>query len=124
VAQIVNGSAPRKGETAWLWFIKMVTGPILVVVVFIHMVVNHLVATDGLLTYQDVVNYFRNPWVVGMEIVLLTTVVSHSLLGVRGIILDLNPSRAVLKVIDWVFGLVGIGAVVYGVWLALTIAAH
>jgi succinate dehydrogenase / fumarate reductase membrane anchor subunit len=59
-----------------------------------------------------------------MEIVLLATVVSHSLLGVRSVILDMNPSRSLLKVLNWLFGIVGVAAVVYGIWLALTIASH
>ena len=124
MTQLSNVSVPRKGETAWLWFIKMVTGPLLVILVFVHMIVNHLVAENGLLTYQDVVNYFRNPWVVAMEITLLITVVGHSLLGLRGIILDMNPSRTLLKFVNWLFGLVGVGAVIYGIWLALAIASQ
>lgn len=117
-------SAPRKGETSGLWLIKMLTGPIIIVIIFVHMIVNHLLPESGLMTYNDVVNYFRNPWIVAMEIVLLTTVVTHSLLGVRSIILDLNPSQSLLKGLNWLFGIVGIGAVGYGVWLALTIASR
>ncbi len=124
MTQLSNVSAPRKGETAWLWFIKMVTGPLLVILLFVHMIVNHLVAENGLLDYQDVVNYFSNPWIVAMEITFLAAVVTHSLLGLRGIILDMNPSRGLLIFINWLFGLVGVGAVIYGIWLALTIAAQ
>jgi succinate dehydrogenase hydrophobic anchor subunit len=58
-----------------------------------------------------------------MEILFLASVVTHSLSGLRGIFLDLKPSREVLKIADWVFVLVGVVAVVYGTWLALTIAS-
>lgn len=124
MTQINNASAPRKGETAGLWFIKMVTGPLLIIILIIHMIVNHLVAEGGLMSYADVVIYFRNPWVVGMEIIFVVVVVIHALLGLRTIILDMNPGRALLRVINWVLVLVGSGAVVYGIWLALTVAAQ
>lgn len=124
MAQMTNTSAPRKGETAGLWFIKMVTGPLLIIVLVIHMIVNHLVAEGGLMTYKDVVIYFRNPWVVGMEITFVIIVVIHALLGLRTIILDMNPTRTLLGVINWILILAGAGAVVYGLRLALIIASQ
>ena len=117
-------SVPRKGETAFFWFIKMVTGPVLVILLFVHMIVNHLVAENGLMTYNDVINYFSNPLVVAMEIIFLITVITHSLLGLRSIILDLNPSRNLVQWINVVFSIAGVGFIGYGVWLSLTIASR
>jgi len=48
-------------------------------------------------------------------------VVSHSLIGLRSIVLDLKPSRSLLKGINWVFGIVGVVAIVYGIWLVFQI---
>jgi hypothetical protein len=45
------------------------------------------------------------------------------LIGLRGIVLDMNPSRQVLSVVTWLMSLLGIGSVLYGIWLALTIAS-
>jgi succinate dehydrogenase hydrophobic anchor subunit len=70
-----------------------------------------------------VVAYYRNPIIPIMEIAFLVSVVTHSLSGLRGIILDLKPSRALLKIMDWVLVLFGISAVSYGTWLAITIAS-
>jgi len=50
-------------------------------------------------------------------------VVSHSLIGLRGIIIDINPSRNVLSVVTWLFSLLGVFSILYGIWLALTIAS-
>jgi succinate dehydrogenase hydrophobic anchor subunit len=116
-------SAPRAGENMWLWMVKMVTGPILVILLLIHFVVNHFIAETGLLTYADVVAYYRNPIVPIMEILFLVTVVTHSLIGLRGILLDLNPARRLLKVMDWGLIIAGIAAISYGVWLALVIVS-
>jgi succinate dehydrogenase / fumarate reductase membrane anchor subunit len=117
-------SAPRAGENMWLWMIKMVTGPILVILLLIHFVVNHFVAETGLLTYADVVAYYRNPLIPIMEILFLATVVAHSLIGLRGILLDLNPARRLLKVMDWGLILAGISAISYGVWLVFVIVSR
>jgi len=107
----------------WLWMVKMVTGPILVILLLIHFVVNHFIAETGLLTYADVVAYYRNPIVPVMEILFLVTVVTHSLIGLRGILLDLNPARRLLKVMDWGLVIAGLAAISYGVWLALVIVS-
>jgi succinate dehydrogenase / fumarate reductase membrane anchor subunit len=108
----------------WLWLVKIITGPLLLVLLLIHFVVNHFIAETGLLTYADVVAYYRNPIIPVMEILFLITVVTHSLIGLRGILLDLNPARRLLKVIDWGLILVGISAISYGVWLVLVIVAR
>ena len=116
-------STPRVGENVWLWMIKMITGPILVILLLIHFVVNHFIAETGLLTYADVVAYYRNPVIPVMEILFLATVVIHSLTGLRGILLDLNPARRLLKVMDWGLALAGISAISYGIWLVLVIVS-
>ena len=59
-----------------------------------------------------------------MEITFLILVVSHSLLGLRSILLDLNPSERLLKLIDGVMVLAGAGAVIYGAWLIILIAGR
>lgn len=121
--QTYSVSIPRSGETAGLWMIKIFTGPLLVLLLAVHLAVNHMVAETGLLTWTDVIRYFDNPWIVLMEIIFLATVVTHSLLGLRGIVLDMNPPRSLLKLLDWVLLLFGAGVVLYGVWLALAIAS-
>ena len=119
------GSAPRPGETTWLWLIKIVTGPLLILVLILHLTVNHYIGSlpSGLMTYQDIVRYYQNPIIPAIEILFLITVVSHSLIGLRGIILDMNPSRQALKIITWILSLLGVFSVAYGIWLALTIAS-
>ena len=118
-------SGPRPGENTWLWLIKIVTGPLLLIVLGLHFVVNHYMGSQssGLMTYDDVIRYFQNPIIPAIEILFLITVVTHSLIGLRGIVLDLNPSRTVLTVVTWLLMILGVSSVVYGIWLALTIAS-
>jgi succinate dehydrogenase hydrophobic anchor subunit len=116
-------SGPRSGENVWLWLLKIVTGALLVILLAIHLVVNHFMDQNGLLTYADVVAYYQNPIIPIMEIGFLATVVTHSLTGLRGIVLDLKPSRNFLRVFDILLVIAGISVVVYGIWLVLVIVS-
>lgn len=115
----------RARETSTAWLIKIATGPLLVILLAVHLTVNHFTGSaNGLMSYADVVRYFNNPWIVAMEITFLACVVTHSLLGLRAIILDLHPSEKTMSVVNAVMWVVGIASVVYGIWLALAIASH
>ena len=117
-------SGPKSGEGMWLWLFKILSGGIIIFLLIVHFIVNHLVAPGGLLSWADVVRYYTNPVIPIMEIGFLAFVVSHSLIGLRSIILDLKPSRSILKVVDWLFILVGVFAVIYGIWLVFAIIAQ
>jgi succinate dehydrogenase hydrophobic anchor subunit len=118
-------SGPRPGENTWIWLVKIVTGPLLVIVLGLHLTVNHYLGSvpTGLMTYDDVIRYFQNPIIPAIEILFLITVVTHSLIGLRGIILDMNPSRNTLSIVTWLLVILGVSSVLYGIWLALTIAS-
>ncbi|MCX8024310.1 MAG: hypothetical protein N3A60_03815, partial [Thermanaerothrix sp.] len=51
----------------------------------------------------------------------LVFVVSHSLIGTRSILLDLNPKKAVMRVIDALLVTVGLVATGYGIWLLFAV---
>ena len=115
---------PRSGEGAGLWFLKILTGALVIVVLIIHLVVNHLVVEGGLLSYQDVVRYYKIPIIPIMEIAFLIFVVTHALIGLRSVLLDLHPSNKVLRLINWGLGLLGITSIAYGIWLVVVIAGR
>ena len=119
-------SGRRPGENTWLWLIKIATGPLLVLVIGLHFAVNHYMGSmsSGLMTYDDIIAYYQNPIIPIIEIVFLVTVVTHSLIGLRGIILDLNPSRSVLKIVTWLMVILGVVSVGYGIWLVFAIASQ
>jgi succinate dehydrogenase / fumarate reductase membrane anchor subunit len=119
-------SGPRPGENSWIWLIKIATGPLLLIMLTLHLIVNHYLGSmsTGLMTHADVIQYYRNPIIPAIEILFLITVVTHSLIGLRGIIIDLNPSRSTLRVVTWLLLILGISSVGYGIWLALNIASQ
>lgn len=116
-------SAPKAGENTWLWLLKLATGPFILILIVVHFIVNHL-AEGGLLTYRGIVNYYQAAIVPIMEGCFLALVIGHSLLGLRSILLDLNPSRSLMKVLDWVFLIGGIGIFIYGIWLIQVIVSR
>lgn len=115
-------SIPKPRESVLLWMYKIIAGFVIVALLGLHFIVNHLVAPNGLLTYQEVVNYYKNPLIPVLEIGFLTIVISHALVGLRGILLDLKPSDQLLKIIDILLWLVGVSFTVYGIWLIIVIA--
>jgi succinate dehydrogenase/fumarate reductase cytochrome b subunit len=118
-------SAPKPGESSWLWMLKIFSGLLIIIILVIHFIVNHFLAPEGLLTFNDVVHYYsNNPIVPIMEGFFLFFVVTHSLTGVRSIFLDLNPSRSVRRVMDIVLIGIGVVSIVYGFWLLGAILAQ
>jgi len=114
----------RRGENSILWAIKQISGVFVFLLIIVHIVVNHLVAPSGLLSYADVLAYLGNPWVAVMETLFLIFVCGHSLLGMRSIFLDLKPSATFNAWMDRLFWVVGIVAVGYGIWLTSVILAR
>lgn len=114
----------RLGESAGLWLIKILTGFLVIVVLVIHLIVNHLIVPGGLLSYADIVLYYQNPIIPIMEIAFLIFVVTHALIGLRSVLLDLQPSNTVLKWINYGLVMLGFGSIAYGIWLILVITSR
>lgn len=104
-------------ENVWLWLAKLTTGALVLLLIFVHLVANHLIVEGGLQTYADVLHYVSIPGIALLEMAFLVFVVAHALLGTRSVILDLHPSPALLRILDVGFVLLGVGASVYGIWL-------
>ena len=114
----------RLGESTGLWLLKILTGFLVIVVLVIHLIVNHLIVPGGLLSYADIVQYYQNPIIPIMEIAFLIFVVTHALIGLRSVLLDLHPSNVILRLINYGLGVLGIGSIAYGTWLILVIASR
>jgi succinate dehydrogenase / fumarate reductase, membrane anchor subunit len=114
---IEERTGPKSGEGFWLWFLKLLSGILVIVLLFVHLTINHFTATGALLNFEEVVAYLSNPLVTFTEVSFLIIVVSHALLGTRSIILDFKPSRGVLRTLDWLFLAVGVISIGYGIWL-------
>ncbi|MHC1784996.1 MAG: hypothetical protein AB9891_19960 [Anaerolineaceae bacterium] len=119
-----NSLAKPRTENSWLWLLKIIAGLLIILLLGLHFIVNHILAPNGLLSYAEVVAYYKNPVIPTIEIIFLITVIVHAFIGLRSIVLDLNPSRTVLQWVTGLLTMVGAGAIAYGIWLVVVIAAR
>ena len=94
---IETPSVPKPREGAFLWLFKIVAGLLIVVLLGVHFVVNHLVAPEGLLSYEDVIRYYDNPIFPIMEVFFLVFVIAHALVGLRSILLEIQVAGRVVS---------------------------
>ena len=113
---------PRNSTDTTRWFVQAGLGMLLIVLLGIHLIANHWVAPQGLLSYEDVIRYYDVLGIALMEILFLAVVTAHCLLGLHSILLDLNPPSKLLAAMTWSLIILGIAVVIYGTRLTLTIA--
>lgn len=105
-----------------LWLVQAFSGILLVPILLLHMVAHHFVVEGGLREFQQVVDYISNPAIFVITIIFLVVVTIHAALGLRAILIDLRPSASVRRGIDWVLIVASVAAIIYGIWLEITIA--
>jgi succinate dehydrogenase / fumarate reductase membrane anchor subunit len=113
--------ATRRDRSGSLWLVQAFSGLLLVFILGAHMIAHHFIVEGGLRNYQQVLEYVANPVVFIIEVLFVILAVIHALLGVRAIIIDLRPSVAALRVINWVLLTVGAITIGYGLWLAVAL---
>ena len=99
---------------AWLW--QAFTGLLLVILLTLHLIVQHFVS-GGLMSYQDIVNYLSNPFVLVLEILFLASVIFHALAGVRALVIDGGASEVTTNTVTWILVVLGVLMFGYGIWL-------
>ena len=120
----MNKPLTRERASSWSWILQALTGALLIVLLGMHIVVQHFVVEGGLRDYQQVVAYLSNPFVFLLEVAFLITVTWHALLGVRAIILDLGLTPATERKLSTTLTVIGVMAVAYGIWLSATIVSQ
>lgn len=113
--------ATRRDRSGSLWLVQAFTGLLLVFILGTHMIAHHFIVEGGLRDYQQVLDYVANPLVFIIEVTFVIVATIHALLGVRAIIVDLRPSAATVRVLNWVLVAVGAVTIGYGLWLALAL---
>jgi succinate dehydrogenase hydrophobic anchor subunit len=105
------------------WLLQAGLGIALVVLLAVHLIVNHWAAPQGLLTYEDVLHYYDIPGIAWMESIFLIVVTIHCLLGMHSILLDLNLRPRLTGIFSMLLILTGGMAILYGVWLISTVVS-
>jgi succinate dehydrogenase cytochrome b556 subunit len=101
----------------WPWLGQRVTAVLVLVTIMVHLVLTHYIAI-GQLSFDNIASRLAGGAVLVNDIVLLVAVVYHGLNGLRMVVLDWGLSNvAGRRVFDAVLWLVGIAAIVYGIWV-------
>jgi succinate dehydrogenase / fumarate reductase membrane anchor subunit len=116
--------AKRNTENSWLWLVKIIAGLLVILMLGLHFIVNHLLAPNGLLSYAEVVAYYKIPIIPIIEVIFLITVITHAFIGLRSIVLDLNPSPTALRWVNIFLVLLGSVCIFYGTWLVIVITGR
>src|SRR5437588_12662833 len=88
------GRLYRGREGQWAWVAHRVTGVIIILFLFAH-VVDTAVVGWGPAAYNKVIAVYRNPVVGVLELILVACVIFHALNGVRIMLIDFWPKAAV-----------------------------
>lgn len=123
MAHLETEQAVRQQDSSGaLWLVQAFTGILLVPILLLHMVAHHFVVEGGLREFQQVVDYISNPAIFTITIIFLVVVTVHAALGLRAILIDLRPSASTRQIINWVLIIASVAAIIYGIWLEITIA--
>lgn len=118
--------AYRRGRSTRVWYWTAGTGMALVLLATMHIVAQHFIVHQkgGLRTYGEVLTYIGNPVIFVLESAFLVAVTIHAMLGVRGVLGDLDLSPKTRRRVDrglWFLGTVTVG---YGMALLITLAVR
>lgn len=103
------------GSLGWIW--QVITGAALIPLAGLHMVAQHFMVEGGLRGFDQVQAYLSNPIAWPIELLFLISVISHALLGVRAVLVDLGPSPRQARWLDIALIVIGVASVAYGAWL-------
>ena len=108
------------------WVATTISGVALLVLLGVHMVANHFVvrSVGGLRSYRQVLEYMRHPAILTIESLFLLVVTVHAMLGLRGVLLDLDPSHRAQRWIDVGLTVLGMLTLAYGFFLIGTLASR
>jgi len=121
--KVREAPTPVAGPSFWPWFLQRVTGAALLILLTLHIVVNHIfniaeVEDDtlpGLVVYKDVADRFETPAYWVLAVLLLAFVLFHGLNGIRNILLDYGLRGTGDRIVIGALLGVGMAAFTFGI---------
>ena len=113
-------------RSARVWWWTVGTGVLLVILALVHIVAHHFIVDEpgGLRTYDQILDYIANPVILPLEAVFLVTVTMHAMLGLRGVLLDLDLGPRGRRRVDRILWTIGTVTVTYGLVLLFVLASR
>jgi len=106
-------SRPITGIYGWL--LQRITAALVFIALGAHFWAIHYDVVGEEITFKGVVHRFGNPWLVTVDIALLTTGVYHALNGARAIIFDFGLSPKAQKMVTLGLILFGLIILLFGI---------
>ena len=109
----------------YLWFVQLVTGALIAVLLGIHMVVQHLDAALGTpdpTAWEPMIGRAGQGTWVFLYISLLAFGLYHGINGLRGIILETTASVKTGRVVTWVLAILGIIVFIWGTYVPVALS--
>ena len=111
----------RRDAAGTVWIIQAISGLLLIFLLALHMIAHHFIVEGGLRNFEEVIDYISNPVIFILEVLFLIVVTPHAMLGMQSIVMDLGPSEDASRIITWVFRILTIVILAYGIWLAVAL---
>ncbi|PWI46860.1 hypothetical protein CEE45_14580 [Candidatus Heimdallarchaeota archaeon B3_Heim] len=122
----------HSGSSAFWWVLQRVSGFLVFLFVFFHMVVNHYLTLwpgmesrpeleDGIASFSAVQWKMQNPLYFWISILFVVFLMLHMLNGFRMVVLDVATGHSFRKIFGILLLLIGVLAVIYAFTLNSTI---
>ena len=120
------GLTRRRERSARVWRWTAGSGIALVGLVTLHIIAQHFIVHQkgGLRTYSEVLSYVSNPVIFVLESCFVFAVTIHAMLGIRGILHDLDLVPRTSRRLDVALWAVGTLTVGYAMALLIILAAR
>ena len=121
--KVREAPTPVGGLGFWPWFLQRVTGVILIILLTLHIVVNHIFniaevednTLPSLVVFSDVADRFETAAYWVLDILLLSFVLYHGLNGIRNILIDYGVRGTGERVATGALLGVGVVAFTFGI---------
>ena len=116
-------------RSTYLWFLQLVTGVAIAVLLGIHMVIQHLDAVLGFFgvdvaestSWASMIGRTSQGIWVFLYIALLAVGLYHGINGLRRIILEATPSVKTERIVTWVLIIFGIIVFIWGAYVPVAL---
>ncbi len=118
-------------RNTYLWFMQLVTGVLIAILLGIHMVMQHLnavldffgVDVTEATAYESMIDRASQGIWVGLYIALLAFGLYHGINGLRGIILEATSSARTGRIVTWFLTVFGITVFIWGTYVPVALLA-
>ncbi|MBI2858021.1 MAG: succinate dehydrogenase, cytochrome b556 subunit [Chloroflexi bacterium] len=97
----------------WAFVLHRLTGLVVGLYLMAHIIVISTAAVAGKLSFDNLMEAMRVPWIIVLELVLIAAVLYHLLNGVRLLLFDMGIGARQQKSIFWAFMVVGVGVMAW-----------